>query len=44
MKQIDIKAAKIRMATFIKTKFKILVDQTNNDKYRLAATNHYHKL
>ena len=26
-----------RMTTFIKTKFKILDDQTNIDKYRLAA-------
>ncbi len=44
------------MTTFIKTKFKISDDQTNIDKYRLAAniteynikvnltTNHYHKL
>ena len=28
---------KTRMTTFIKTKFKILDDQTNNDKYRFAA-------
>ena len=26
------------MTTFIKTKFKILDDQTNIDKYRVAAT------
>ena len=44
------------MTTFIKTKFKISDDQTNIDKYRLAAniteyyikvnltTNHYYKL
>ena len=38
------------MITFIKTKFKISNDQTNIDKYRLAAnitestTNHYYKL
>ena len=29
--------AKTRMTTFIKTKFKISDDQTNIDKYRLAA-------
>ncbi len=28
-----------RMTTFIKTKFKISDDQTNIDKYRLAANN-----
>ena len=31
------KDVKLRMTTFIKTKFKISVDQTKSDKYRLAA-------
>ena len=34
---ILLKLQKTRMTTFIKTKFKISEDQTNIDKYRLAA-------
>ena len=36
-KSYDVYSIKTRMTTFIKTNFKILDDQTNIDKYRLAA-------
>ena len=36
-KSYDVYSIKTRMITFIKTKLKISDDQTNIDKYRLAA-------